>query len=697
MFKFAESSADTADNIDKMSQKIGISREAYQELDFACSQSGASVDGLKAGLKTLTAQMDKASQGNADTAEKFEQLGVSVTNADGSLRSQEEVLFDTLSALQDVENQTEKSRLATELLGKSGLDLMPMLNGASGSIDAMRQQAHDLGLVLSDEVVDSGVEFTDTLDQTKRSLEAMGTQLGGSLMPIITKALKYVQDNLPKIQSFIAKLEPILTSMLDSFLPPLMDMVEQVLPLLMDALEQLMPPISEILGVVLELISSVGTSFMSVITNLITTILPPIVDFLNQILPYVQQFIDELLPPLTDLINAIIDSFGQVISAILPILADLLAELLPIFSDIISNILPVFTTLIQAITPIITTIINAVLPVFVQILNKLMPIFMKIIDAVLPVITSLIEAFSPILEVLFSLLEPFLDILLLLLEPLFDLLDLILPPLTDAIKWFADWIKDNMTPAMSDFADMLGGAVQSAVEGIGTAIDATGQFFQTAWDNIQLAWNGAGEFFSGIWTNITDAFASVGTFFTDTFNNAWDAVTQAFDGVGKFFTDTFDTVSNAVKGAVNFCIDGLNKMIEGLNSIHFEFPSWIPGIGGNSFGINIPLIPRLAKGGLVDEPTFAQVGEAGKEAVIPLENNTKGIELIASKLSENMPRLNDEVIQDKMNTIIDKLEQLLNLDIKLDSGALVGGLAPAMDTALGTIYEAKGRGGRSTW
>lgn len=93
MYKVASDSAKASDNIDKMSQKIGISREAYQELDFALSQNGMSVDQLQQGMKSLLGQMDKVSEGNEDAAARFEQLGISVTNADGTLRKQEDVLL----------------------------------------------------------------------------------------------------------------------------------------------------------------------------------------------------------------------------------------------------------------------------------------------------------------------------------------------------------------------------------------------------------------------------------------------------------------------------------------------------------------------------------------------------------------------------------------------------------------------------
>ena len=200
VYSFATKAAAVGDNVDKMSQKIGISREAYQELDFICSQSGTSVDTLQMGLKTMTNQMQAASEGTKSAVAIFDKLGVSVTDANGNLRSQEEVMWDAMSALQGMENQTEKAAIANDLFGRSGSELMPLLNGEAGSIEAMKQQAHELGLVLSDEAVDASVKLTDTLDQMKRSLSVVGTEIGVALMPYIQRFGEYVISKLPQIR-----------------------------------------------------------------------------------------------------------------------------------------------------------------------------------------------------------------------------------------------------------------------------------------------------------------------------------------------------------------------------------------------------------------------------------------------------------------------------------------------------------------
>lgn len=217
IYGVATKSAQASDRVDKMSQKLGLSRTAFQELDFVASQSGTSVEGLRGGMRTLVRQMTSAATGTGKSADAFKKLGVSVTDANGEMKSQEDIFFETVSALQNMEDGTEKASLATQLLGRSGTELMPLLNGAAGSMDSMRQQAHDLGLVLSDETIDAGVKFTDTVDQVQRAFSAIIVQIGGDLMPIIQNALEFVLAHLPEIQSVMSTVFNVLQGFVTTF------------------------------------------------------------------------------------------------------------------------------------------------------------------------------------------------------------------------------------------------------------------------------------------------------------------------------------------------------------------------------------------------------------------------------------------------------------------------------------------------
>lgn len=204
LFAFASSTASAADTVDKMSQKLGLSREAYQQLDYVLSQSGTDINSFGAGMKTLLAQMDGVASGSADAAARFDALGVSVVDANGKMRSQEAVLKDTIIAFQNMENGAEKSRLAQELFGRSGQELLPLLNSQAGSFEELTEKASALGLVMGDEAVDAGVTFTDTLDTMKRGLAAIKNTIGAEVMPVVTEAMHAVIDHLPEIKAAVS-------------------------------------------------------------------------------------------------------------------------------------------------------------------------------------------------------------------------------------------------------------------------------------------------------------------------------------------------------------------------------------------------------------------------------------------------------------------------------------------------------------
>lgn len=222
----ATKSAEAADEIDKMSQKMGISKQGYQEWSYVMGQNGMDINTLNAGMKTLVNQMESASNGSAAASSYFEQLGISIYDANGNLKDQETMLNETIYALAEVEDSTLKSALATDLFGKAGTEMLPMLNsGAEGMAD-LTQRAHDLGLVMSDEAVNSGVVFGDTLDDVKKSFEMVITTIGVQVIPIIQQLLDWVIENMPMIQTvfnevfgFISEIVTVAMGVIQSLSP----------------------------------------------------------------------------------------------------------------------------------------------------------------------------------------------------------------------------------------------------------------------------------------------------------------------------------------------------------------------------------------------------------------------------------------------------------------------------------------------
>lgn len=169
----------------------------------------------------------------------------------------------------------------------------------------------------------------------------------------------------------------------------------------------------------------------------------------------------------------------------------------------------------------------------------------------------------------------------------------------------------------------------------------------TKWEEIKVSisgkWDELKTKCSEVWENIKGVFDGVVTWIDNTFSVGWS---NAWNGIKNTFKTIFDSLVNIAKKPlnlvitmVNAVISGVNKMIKALNNLNIDVPDWVPGIGGESFGFNfdtISPIPMLAKGGIVDSPTLAMVGEAGKEAVVPLENNKGGLKELAGLLLEEM-------------------------------------------------------------
>lgn len=164
--------------------------------------------------------------------------------------------------------------------------------------------------------------------------------------------------------------------------------------------------------------------------------------------------------------------------------------------------------------------------------------------------------------------------------------------------------------------------------------------FQTDWSNcFGVLGNLLNAFLSSvksIFSGVRQIFGGIIDFvvgiFTGNWERAWNGVVNIFKGIFNMLGGIAKAPLNAVIGLVNMCIDGLNK-------ISFTAPDWVPLVGGKHFGVNLPKMPYLAKGGIVDKPTQAVVGEAGAEAVVPLENNTGGLDLLANKLFERINKM----------------------------------------------------------
>lgn len=251
-------------------------------------------------------------------------------------------------------------------------------------------------------------------------------------------------------------------------------------------------------------------------------------------------------------------------------------------------------------------------------------------------------------------------------------------------------------------------AASTAKAAITKAFSNIGSWFKEKFNQVQKAGQNAmssvKKWFSDAYKSITRTFSNVGSWFRSTFQKAWSAVKGVFSGWGSFFSGLWSKVKskfssigsslgtamgNAVKSGMNKVLSKIESTINkgiGLINSAIRLANKLPGISVGT----VPKIslPRLARGGILEKGQIGLLEGSGAEAVVPLENNRAWLSRLALDLHEIQtntlptPRANDTQINATLARIVELLGELTKMRISLDSGALVGELAPAIDGRL---------------
>ena len=268
----AGSVAAYGDNIDKMSQKMGMSAEAYQEWDAVMQHSGTSIESLQAGMKTLANAVEN---GNG----AFKRLGISQEEI--SKMSNEELFSATITALQNVDNETERTYLAGQLLGRGATELGALLNTSAEDTQAMKDRVHELGGVMSDEAVKAAARYQDSLQDMKTSFSGLKNNLIGDFLP----GLSTVMDGIASLVTG----ENGAQSTISNGISQMLETMNAALPRFFDAGKEVVEAI-----------------FQAVILNLPQMVSGGI-EILMSIVDGIINNIDEIIDSTTEVIDAVID------------------------------------------------------------------------------------------------------------------------------------------------------------------------------------------------------------------------------------------------------------------------------------------------------------------------------------------------------------------------------------------------------
>lgn len=196
MIAMGKSAIDAADNLNDLSKQTGISTEALSQLEYAAEQSGTDLEGLTTGLRKFVRESTDAASKAGAARDAFSLIGVSVSDAAGTLKPTEQLLLDVAERFSQYEDGAAKAAFAQELFGKSGAALIPFLNEGRTGIERLMKEADRLGLTLKGTTAQAADDFNDNLGKLKSQVAGIGLQIAEEFLPALIDITKAFSEML---------------------------------------------------------------------------------------------------------------------------------------------------------------------------------------------------------------------------------------------------------------------------------------------------------------------------------------------------------------------------------------------------------------------------------------------------------------------------------------------------------------------
>ena len=464
-----------SDELLTQSSITGLSTEKLQELGYAAELVDTSVETITGSMTKNLRAMDSAREGTGAAAEAYAKLGVAVTNADGSLRDQEDVYWDVIDALGNISNETERDALAMDILGRSAKELNPLIEAGSETMAQLAQEALDTGYVMSDEMVGAFGDFDDQLQRLNNGTTAAKNALGMVLLPTLgelatdgtdllndfTNAVLDSGGDIDKLGDVVGQMIPKVMNMITKNLPKIVGLVSKIVPQLVTALVDNLPQILDAAMQILEVITStlLAPENIKKIMDAATKIIMTLVEYLIQNLPM------------------IIDAAMQVILSLVQGLSDAIPELIPVMVDamfaIVDTLIDNLPLLLEAALQLIVAFAMALVDALPEIITRLPEIISGIVEFLLSA-----EGLGKIVEAGFTLFTGLVtnidDIILSLIEALGQML-------TDLLTYINGDMFDDITGA---FGDIFGDIIEDAFTWGADIIQNICDGFASMWDTL---------------------------------------------------------------------------------------------------------------------------------------------------------------------------------------------------------------------
>lgn len=333
-----------------------------------------------------------------------------------------------------------------------------------------------------------------------------------------------------------------------------------------------------------------------------------------------------ILPQIFASIVMAVNPVNVIIGAVIATVVDLWQKSKSFRDDIVS-ILGNIATIVQKVflnivAPIIDTV-GKIIDDFVETaLTPLWNAWENVFQSIMGLVSDFLKFVTPIFSTILDILGPIFKLALTLLRGVFDMV-------FAAIRGIIERADKTICERVNNIREFF--------RNLGEWMEGTFGFkWKNVFETVKNVVKVFRDFMGPIINSLEVIFMGLTNFISGVFSGNWR---RAWFGVRQIFESIVSGLSHIFKAPLNFMIDGINKFLSGIGKI--KIPDWVPGVGGKGF--SIPRIPRLAKGGIVSASTIANIGEAGTEAVIPLQRNTQGLDMIAEKISERLSLSQNDV------------------------------------------------------
>lgn len=515
--------ASYGDNIDKMSQKMGISAQGYQEWEAVMQHSGTSMETMKASMKTMANAVEN---GN----DAFQRIGLSVE--DLNTMSNEEIFNATIKGLQNVDNETQRTYLAGQLLGRGATELGALLNTSAEDTQAMKDRVSELGGVMSNEAVKNAAAFQDNLQDLQTAFSGVGRGIMSELMPGMTQIMggftSLIAGEKGASQAISDGFNTLFTS-LGKVTQGIVGHISEMLPTLVSGFASILP---QVIGMATQLIISLGQALISALPTLITTVLPALAKAAIDIVIALGKGLAQAAPKLVTAGATLIQNLRDSIDV---------SEMLAKGTDVINNIL-------NGITTALPSVLNAGVNILTQIVNGILKNLPQIAKTAIDIVTSLAKF---ILQNLPTILNAGVQLILSLVKGVVNNLPQLVQAITSGLAQFVAAIISSLPEILAQGIEIIVKLAAGIVQAIPKIIAILPQVINAIKNGFtSVNWAELGtKLLDGVKNGIKNAVSKVTSAISDTAK----AIQNKFKGVNwsSLGSDLLEKIKSGIKNAIS--------------------------------------------------------------------------------------------------------------------------------------------------